>query len=758
MSRDLDQLLHDTAATPRREPDPAGFVRSGRRRRRRRHAAGAASALAAVLAVTAVGLQAWPEPAPQIVDQPEDAAPAQPTPAPAETDAPTEEEATGLPQAQPVAWPDGPSQSPEDAAAQGVPAKVAALPIADRLDLRGSVQAPEGVYVHSSLPPDTIQALGLNEPLSGGAFPTEYRELLLLDPDTLAITRAWPVAGLYFYEPPTVLDAPNVVVMAGVRDGANPWSGVVVIDRDTSERRGWAQIRDEAESWPEAQPLNNDWVTVVPAGDPFPLPTLGAVDNLLLDDAGDGVFTLHDHVTLEVVDEFRHDTAAGLVRVGDGTFVDPGAVPAPFLVLDRDGFRVRDDVAAFPGPAYASGADVHGPALVSAFRDGRSTLWRLDGQEWVEVFDGGTHPVFLHRALTVTWATGYDWQRGGVLFRGGTLVAERPIGAADQSSGGSGRGEPVVAERSDGSILWITNGVPYIVDLGGTEQLELGSELPCDAMPAWTQLPAVFYVCDGPNTFAVGVSPADRDASLQELLDQLGSVPDEAATAGMTTVFGDIAPPTISVDGTTATLDFDDTLELAFAQTYTVTYLLEQVLTTVWVNSSVDTIQLTLDGDCDAASVALETVSCHTYDRADGNNTLLEAAQDGLSAKTARLNEELHRMIRDAGYEPLGGDHDIGNATNSFEDGAGVVFLTLWDAADVEEQNLYGDVEVYEGQDGGGAMVELGTRTDGSHIAILYCDDLVLAINTGDSSEQGRQRADRIAQPFAAVMGCPTDM
>jgi ankyrin repeat protein len=131
---------------------------------------------------------------------------------------------------------------------------------------------------------------------------------------------------------------------------------------------------------------------------------------------------------------------------------------------------------------------------------------------------------------------------------------------------------------------------------------------------------------------------------------------------------------------------------------------------------------------------------------------------DEIGEKTTRLNSEIERMILAAGFKPGGGGHDIGQATETIDDGDGLVWLTLWEAADAEAHRSAQVVDVYEGQDGGGARVDLGTWPNGDHVAILYCNDLVLYLSPGDSSEQGRQRVDRLAQPFAAVMGCPTDL
>lgn len=146
---------------------------------------------------------------------------------------------------------------------------------------------------------------------------------------------------------------------------------------------------------------------------------------------------------------------------------------------------------------------------------------------------------------------------------------------------------------------------------------------PCDALDALDALssgPAVFLICDGPNSWTVGV-PAPADASLQDLLDLLAVVPTDAAALGMTTLFDQITPPTVTLDGRVALVDFDETLELADHQMWTGTYVLEQVLTTIWANTDVETVRFTMNGSCEAASHALMATPCADYDRTVGHTT-----------------------------------------------------------------------------------------------------------------------------------------
>ena len=159
--------------------------------------------------------------------------------------------------------------------------------------------------------------------------------------------------------------------------------------------------------------------------------------------------------------------------------------------------------------------------------------------------------------------------------------------------------------------------------------VDVGEIMPCDAVAPIPQATAsVFLVCDGPTSFTVGV-PAPEGATLQQLLDLLGDVSPEAAELGLSTLFEEISPPRVMVDGDVATVDFDESLSMAEHSIWASTYVLEQVLTTVFVNSEVETVRLTLDGDCAAASGVLMDVPCADYDRADATNTLMGSEGTG---------------------------------------------------------------------------------------------------------------------------------
>jgi hypothetical protein len=131
----------------------------------------------------------------------------------------------------------GPSQSPADAARDGVVAELALLPLETRMEVVASVTTPDGVWVISR---PTAAAEALSEecrfgPIEG-KYPTdficttEYGELLLLDDAMSEIRRAYPLAGI----PPTYLEVTDGAVYCG-RDGEGmlPDSMVCRIDRQT---------------------------------------------------------------------------------------------------------------------------------------------------------------------------------------------------------------------------------------------------------------------------------------------------------------------------------------------------------------------------------------------------------------------------------------------------------------------------------------------------------------------------------------------
>lgn len=112
----------------------------------------------------------------------------------------------------------GPSQSVVDAQRDGVPASIAALPFAKRVEDRARIRTAEGIWM-------------ISRP-SGGAKPdrTDYEEILLLDLDETKILRAYPLKSV----PPRWITVGDDAVYCGrAGDGALPHSMVCRIDRTT---------------------------------------------------------------------------------------------------------------------------------------------------------------------------------------------------------------------------------------------------------------------------------------------------------------------------------------------------------------------------------------------------------------------------------------------------------------------------------------------------------------------------------------------
>lgn len=133
---------------------------------------------------------------------------------------------------------EGPSQSPTDAARDGVVSAVAALPLTQRMVVQASAEASEGVWVLSRVAPSAEQPgqgcrLGPEE----GQTPTdwicttEYGEVLLLDSSRTRILRAYPLAGV----PPQFLRLTDDALYCGRPGdgGLLPDSMVCRIDRQT---------------------------------------------------------------------------------------------------------------------------------------------------------------------------------------------------------------------------------------------------------------------------------------------------------------------------------------------------------------------------------------------------------------------------------------------------------------------------------------------------------------------------------------------
>ncbi len=130
---------------------------------------------------------------------------------------------------------DGASQSAADAARDGVPAAIAALPLADRVDVQSEVASPEGRWVLSRLPDETWARFpdGIPDPDNylgtARASAIGYGEAILLSGNG-EVVKAYPMPAV----PPSWLLVTDPTVYVGrIGDGGLPLSALMRIDRAT---------------------------------------------------------------------------------------------------------------------------------------------------------------------------------------------------------------------------------------------------------------------------------------------------------------------------------------------------------------------------------------------------------------------------------------------------------------------------------------------------------------------------------------------
>ena len=133
--------------------------------------------------------------------------------------------------------PEAASQTPEDAARDGVVAAVAALPFSMRVEIVDSVITDEGLWAISRLTPAAGElADGCRLGAPDGKYPidfictTEYGEVLLLDRKQTRIMRAYPLPGV----PAEIITFSNDAIYCG-RPGKLPMPDAMLcrIDRQT---------------------------------------------------------------------------------------------------------------------------------------------------------------------------------------------------------------------------------------------------------------------------------------------------------------------------------------------------------------------------------------------------------------------------------------------------------------------------------------------------------------------------------------------
>lgn len=220
MAPELATLLEETAVRPATAVDPSALVARVRRRRLVRRAAGTVACMVLALVVAVPPLRG---PAVELAP----AAPAAPGPVdePGQADQAT-----------------APSQSPEDAARDGVVPVIAALPLGERLDVVERHPAAEGTWVTSRLGA-VVRERAREDAGAIGAFDDpraldgrdallveDYGELLLLDAGETRILRAYPLP----YLPPQALAVSDGAVhCARQGDGGLPDSMLCRVDRTT---------------------------------------------------------------------------------------------------------------------------------------------------------------------------------------------------------------------------------------------------------------------------------------------------------------------------------------------------------------------------------------------------------------------------------------------------------------------------------------------------------------------------------------------
>ena len=197
-----------------------------------------------------------------------------------------------------------PSQSPVDAARDGVVAEVAALPFDVRVQVLAAVAVEEGVWVISRPTPAADDfAEGCRIGPETGKYPTEfictieYGEVLLLDESQSQIVRAYPLPGV----PPELIMVGSEAVHCG-RNGELPLPDSMMcrIDRATLAAivRVYPPGLDSVIVQPCFYPPDN-WLV---DDEMLEVLELGGGDGALHVRAADGSWTRLDPVTLEVTE------------------------------------------------------------------------------------------------------------------------------------------------------------------------------------------------------------------------------------------------------------------------------------------------------------------------------------------------------------------------------------------------------------------------------------------------------------------------
>ena len=248
----------------------------------------------------------------------------------------------------------GPSQSPVDAARDGVVPELAELPIAERVSIQVSIPAAEGIWAISEIPGETeTDACIIGD--RTGEYGTdfictgEYREILLLSDDAGSILRAYPLPS----QPAShLLMSPDAVYCGRQGDGGLPDSMLCRIDRDTLQMVGrlFPYGTDSAYG-PEALPLPaGNWKLEDPDG-LVVLETMELRNGLIVTTGHDGT-AFHDPVTLERLDFDPAPVVQSSVRYRVNAAMVAADTVDPYLnVRHRPG--TSNDIKAKLPPTYA---------------------------------------------------------------------------------------------------------------------------------------------------------------------------------------------------------------------------------------------------------------------------------------------------------------------------------------------------------------------------------------------------------------------
>ncbi len=198
---------------------------------------------------------------------------------------------------------EGPSQSAEDAARDGIVPALADLSVADRVSVVVSESTPEGVWAISEVPgtteaPDCV--IGNRDGVYGTDFicVAEYREVLLLTEDLSRIMRAYPLPG----QPARLLLVTDEAVYCSRQgDGGLPDSMLCRINRHTLNLTGRIFPYNEESDYgsPEGNAIpHGDW-TIAPVSPVVVMETLDFA-GWVVTSGHDGI-AYHDPMTLERV-------------------------------------------------------------------------------------------------------------------------------------------------------------------------------------------------------------------------------------------------------------------------------------------------------------------------------------------------------------------------------------------------------------------------------------------------------------------------